>query len=58
MKNTLLLTAAVLALAACGEPANPPTEPAEPVTEAPTINPTVAIQPGQGPDSFVGTCAT
>ncbi|MFN3816843.1 hypothetical protein [Brevundimonas sp.] len=53
----LMLTAAALALTACGERTNPPTEPAEPVTEAPTINPTVPIQPGQGPETFVGTWA-
>ena len=61
MKHVLLIApaaaAAVLMLAACGEEGNPPTEPAEPPTDAPTIDPTVAIQPGQGPDSFVGTWA-
>jgi hypothetical protein len=59
MKNALLIApaAAVLMLAACGEPSNPPTEPAEPVTGAPTINPTVPVRPGEGPDSFVGTWA-
>ena len=59
MKHALLIApaAAVLMLAACGEQTNPPTEPADPVTEAPTVNPTAPIQPGQGPDSFVGTWA-
>jgi hypothetical protein len=57
MKNLLLLSAACLAIAACGEPTNPPGDPADPVTEAPTINPTVAIQPGEGPETFVGTWA-
>ena len=58
MKHALLIApAAVLMLAACGEQTNPPTEPAEAVTEAPTLNPTAPIQPGEGPESFVGTWA-
>ena len=59
MKYALLIApaAAVLMLAACGEQTNPPTEPAEAVTEAPTVNPTAPIQPGEGPESFVGTWA-
>ena len=59
MKHALLIApaAAVLLLAACGDQTNPPTEPAAPVTEAPMVNPTAPIQPGEGPESFVGTWA-
>lgn len=59
MRHALLIAppAAVLMLAACGEPTNAPTEPAEPVGEAPVDNPTAPIHPGDGPDSFVGTWA-
>lgn len=59
MKHALPIApaAAVLMLVACGEPTNAPTEPAEAVTEAPTINPTAPVRPGEGPDSFVGTWA-
>ena len=56
-KALLIAPAAALMLAACGEPANAPTEPARPVTAAPSVNPTTPIRPGQGPESFVGTWA-
>ena len=58
MKQMLLIApAALLVLAACGDQTNPPTEQAEPVTEAPVTNPTAPVRPGDGPDSFVGAWA-
>jgi hypothetical protein len=59
MKHALLIApaAAVLMLAACGESTNAPTDPAEPVSEAPTVDPTAPIRPGEGPETFVGTWA-
>ena len=48
---------AAFVLTACGEAPNPPTAPADPVSEAPTVNPTAPVRPGSGPDSFVGLWA-
>lgn len=44
-------------LSGCGESPNPPHQPADPVAEAPTVNPTAPVRPGAGPDSFVGLWA-
>ncbi len=57
MKQMLALSAAALALAACGEPGDPQTESAASVSTVPTIDPTEPVRPGDGPDSFVGTWA-
>ncbi|MEH6663504.1 MAG: hypothetical protein V7678_01525 [Brevundimonas sp.] len=56
MKNLLILSAA-LTLAACGESAEPPVRPAEPADGGAAIDPTVAVRPGAGPESFVGVWA-
>lgn len=57
MKQMMVLSVAVLALAACGEPADPPAEPADPAGTAPAVDPTQPVRPGADPDSFVGTWA-
>ncbi|MBU1345636.1 MAG: hypothetical protein KKA16_01655 [Alphaproteobacteria bacterium] len=63
MTRIALIVCAALATAACGEsgPVNPPTEPADPVTQidpaAPSDGGMMSMLPGRGPTSFVGRWA-